>query len=54
MEDELKQYHEEVKRIQREADSLDSQIEESQVKEHEVMVVTALIEEKSRLGEEKT
>lgn len=42
-----------VNTIQSEAEQIDGQIEESTVKEHEIMVVTALIDEKARLNEEK-
>lgn len=37
-----------------EAKQLETQIENSTVKEHEIMIVSAMIEEKARLGEEKS
>jgi len=36
-----------------EAQNYEAQIEQSAVKEHEIMAVTALIEEKARLAQEK-
>ena len=36
-----------------EADELDNQVTSSSVKEHEIVVVSALIEEKARLAEAK-
>ena len=39
--------------MSRDTEGVESQIENSSVKEHEIMVVTALIEEKARLNEEK-
>lgn len=53
IEDEREQYQAQVKTVSREAESVESQIENSTVKEHEIMVVTALIDEKARLNEEK-
>lgn len=53
LEDEREQYTQEVRKVTREADQVEAQIEQSAVKEHEIMVVTALIDEKARLNEEK-
>ncbi|CDW88967.1 UNKNOWN [Stylonychia lemnae] len=53
MEYEREQYHQQVQSIQGEAEQIDQTIERSTVKEHEIMVVTALIDEKARLNEEK-
>ena len=39
--------------MQREQEQVERQIESSSVKEHEIMVVTALIDEKARLNDEK-
>jgi len=39
--------------VQKEASTLEGQIDQSTVKEHEIMMVSALIEEKARLAEDK-
>jgi uncharacterized protein YutE (UPF0331/DUF86 family) len=53
IEDEREQYQQQVKKFTKETEDIESQIERSSVKEHEIMVVTALIDEKARLNEEK-
>jgi hypothetical protein len=53
LEYEREQYAQQVKVVSREAEDVENQIERSVVKEHEIMVVTALIDEKARLNEEK-
>ena len=50
---EREQYSQQVNLVTREAETVDSQIERSNIKEHEIMVVTALIDEKVRLNDEK-
>jgi hypothetical protein len=50
---EREQYTQQVNLVTREAETVDSQIERSNIKEHEIMVVTALIDEKVRLNDEK-
>ena len=50
---EREQYSQQVDLVSREADTVDKQIERSNIKEHEIMVVTALIDEKVRLNDEK-
>ncbi len=39
--------------MQQQSEQLERAMEQSSVKEHEIMVVTALIDEKSRLQDEK-
>jgi chromosome segregation ATPase len=39
--------------VNKESETIDSQIERSSVKEHEIMIVTGLIDEKARLNDEK-
>jgi hypothetical protein len=53
LEYEKTQYKEEISQVTKEATVLETQIESSHVKEHEIMAVTALIEEKARLAEDK-
>lgn len=53
MEYEREQYQQQVTTYQQETEGVDNQIERSSVKEHEIMVVTALIDEKARLNDEK-
>lgn len=50
---EREQYSQQVNLVTREAEQVDNQIERSNIKEHEIMVVTALIDEKARLNDEK-
>jgi hypothetical protein len=38
----------------KESEGLNQQIERSSVKEHEIMIVSTMIEEKTRLAEEKS
>lgn len=47
------QYKEQLEKVKRETDEVDASIAQSSVKANEVAVVTALIEEKSRLADEK-
>lgn len=53
LEYEREQYTQQVTTVQRDSEQVEQQIEGSTVKEHEIMVVTALIDEKARLNEEK-
>ena len=53
LEYEKEQYAIEVNTVNIHSESLEQAVEKSSVKEHEIMVVTALIDEKSRLNEEK-
>jgi len=53
LEYEREQYQQQVTTYQQETEGVDNQIERSSVKEHEIMVVTALIDEKARLNDEK-
>ena len=48
------QYKEKIVEVTTEADQLDNKVTDSSVKEHEIVVVSALIEEKARLAEAKT
>ena len=48
------QYVEKISEVNTEVEAAESQINESRVKEHEIVVVSALIEEKGRLAEEKS
>jgi len=43
-----------LKKISEESERLEDQINKASVKEHEIVVVSALIEEKARLAESKT
>lgn len=54
LQDEKQQYEEQHSKLVSETVQLEAVIEQSQVKEHEVIAVKALIEEKARLAEEKT
>ena len=47
------QYREKIQEVTQESDALDVQQQNSSVKEHEIVVVSALIEEKARLAEAK-
>ncbi len=47
------QYKEQIEQVTKESVDLETQIEKSSVKEHEIMAVTALIDEKARLAEDK-
>lgn len=47
------QYTEKITEVTGEAETLDNQVTDSSVKEHEIVVVSALIEEKARLAEAK-
>lgn len=51
---EKEQYQQQIDKVTVEQQELDQKIESSTVKEHEIMAVTALIEEKARLGDERT
>ena len=48
------QYTEKIEEVTAEADQLDNQVSSSTIQEHEIVVVSALIEEKARLAEAKT
>ena len=48
------QYVDKISEVNTEVEAAESQINESRVKEHEIVVVSALIEEKGRLAEEKS
>ena len=48
------QYVEKISEVNTQVEAAESQINESRVKEHEIVVVSALIEEKGRLAEEKS
>ena len=48
------QYVDKIAEVNTEVEAAESQINESRVKEHEIVVVSALIEEKGRLAEEKS
>jgi chromosome segregation ATPase len=50
---EREQYSQQVQVVTRESEAVDGQIERASVKEHEIIVVTALIDEKARLTDEK-
>jgi chromosome segregation ATPase len=50
---EREQYAQQVQVVTRDSEQVDNQIERASVKEHEIMVVTALIDEKARLNDEK-
>ena len=54
LEYEREQYQEQIDKVSREAAKLEAQIEASTVREHEIMIVQALIEEKASLAEEKS
>ena len=54
LEDEKQQYQEQLNLVTQESTMLEQAIERSTVKEHEIIAVSALIEEKARLAEEKT
>ena len=47
------QYTDKIAEVSGQADTLDDQVAQSEVKEHEIVVVQALIEEKARLAEAK-
>ena len=47
------QYKEKIVEVSEEVDQLDQQVALSTLKEHEIVVVSALIEEKARLAEAK-
>jgi hypothetical protein len=53
LEYEREQYDQQVRVVNKESETIDSQIERSSVKEHEIMIVTGLIDEKARLNDEK-
>ncbi len=53
MEYEREQYDQQVRTVSKEHDEVEGLIERASVKEHEIMVVTALIDEKARLNDEK-
>lgn len=48
------QYQVQINKVKDEQASLDSQIASSSVKEHEIAVVSAMIDQKVKLAEEKT
>jgi len=47
------QYKEKIVEVTQESETLEQQITKSSLKEHEIVVVSALIEEKARLAEAK-
>lgn len=47
------QYKEKIDEVSKETGDLDEEITSASVKEHEIVVVSALIEEKTRLAEAK-
>ena len=53
LEYEREQYDQQVRVVNKESETIDSQIERSSVKEHEIRIVTGLIDEKARLNDEK-
>lgn len=53
LEDEREQYQAEIDKVAAESQALEAQIDQSHVKEHEIMIVQAMIEEKATLAEER-
>ena len=54
LEYEREQYQEEIDKVAGESKILEMEIDKSNVKEHEIMIVQAMIEEKVTLAEEKS